>query len=89
MTYFTIPINAGSEEERAQRIADNEAKGFELVKTFERKKEHKNWGNNGYRIGNEAVFKYSGSDSRVNYCAVMRRSNVEYLEQKEKARTGT
>jgi len=82
MTYFTIPINAGSEGELARRIADNEAKGFELVRTFEREKEHKSWGNHGYRVGGEAAFKYEGSDSSVVYGAVMRRSNVEYLKRK-------
>jgi len=82
MSYFTIPINAGSEEERASRIAENESRGFELVKTFEREKEHKSWGNHGYRVGNEAVFKYAGSDLSKQYCAIMRRCNIQYLKQK-------
>lgn len=85
MTYFTIPISAKSEEELAERIADNEKKGFELVKTYTREGGGNNWKNNGYRQGGQAVLSFAGSDSHRSYHAVMRRSNEEYLRLKSEA----
>lgn len=84
MTYFTIPVNAQSAEESARRIADNKAKGFELVKTFTHETEGNKWINNGYRSGGQAVLKYGGNESHTAHCAIMRRCNIEYLARKKK-----
>lgn len=85
MSYFTIPISAKSEEELNKRIADNEKKGFELIKTYTREVEGNDWRNDGYRIGGEAVLRFAGNHSYRSYCAVMRRDNRKYLEEKRRA----
>ncbi|WP_438312264.1 hypothetical protein [Sporosarcina sp. FA9] len=84
MAYFTIPVNAQSADELAQRITDNESRGFELVKTFTHETEGNVWKNSGYRSGGQAVLKYGGNESRTSYSAVMRRDNSEYLEDKRR-----
>lgn len=85
MTYFTIPISARSEEELMKRIADSESLGFELVKKYTKESEGTSWRNEGYRSGGQAVLRYGGNSSHTSYCAVMRRSNEEYLRQKKMA----
>lgn len=85
MTYFTIPISARSEEELAARIADSESLGFELVKKYTKESGGTSWRNEGLRSGGQAVLRHDGSSSHMSYCAVMRRSNEEYLRLKRLA----
>lgn len=83
--YFTIPITARSDDERRDRIKDNELRGFELVKTFENTSEGNSWGNSGYRDEGGVRLKHTGSSSHTSYCAVMRRENKVPHKTKSKA----
>lgn len=85
MSYFTIPISAGSEEELKKRIRESEALGFELVKTYEEEGDYPKWGNSGYRVGGEAVFNHKGTDYSKRYRAVMRRCNKDYLNRRRES----
>lgn len=61
--YFTIEINAGTEKELNMRIADNESRGFKIVKVGQTEKhEHV------YRSG-----EYRGINTHNRFRAVMRR----------------
>lgn len=80
--YFTVPITARTAAERDRRVSENESRGFELVRTFEKEKTNKSWEGNSNRIGNESLFRFKGDSTSVLYCAVMRRDNTSYLEEK-------
>lgn len=83
--YFTIPITARSVEERQKRIADNELRGFELVKMFENLTEVNGWRNKGFQDEGGVRLQYDGTDSHTSYCAIMRRENTKPHKSKSKA----
>lgn len=53
MSYFTMTINAKSEEELDKRIQDSEKRGFEVVKRGVQEKSRNVWHDEGYRPGGE------------------------------------
>lgn len=79
--FFEIKIQAKSEVERAARVKDSEARGFEVVRYFEYEKEGNTWFDGGYRNRAGAKYRHLGSDSRKFYGAVMRRPNDDFIRK--------
>lgn len=69
--YFKIPITAGSEKELAQRIADLEARGFELVAIGKEFIEGKSFVSVDYK----RFRKFVSNETTTTFKAVMRRPN--------------
>jgi len=76
--YFPITINASSLEELAARIADNELRGFELVKSAMSESDMGYATNSSYVDSEGVIRRYKIDSATRKYQAVMRRENTEF-----------
>lgn len=79
MPYFNIIINAKSPEELARRIADNELRGFEVVKYYEKEREFRELMSTNYIGPDGKCRRQMQSTSHKSHMVVMRRANYEKL----------
>jgi len=76
--YFYVPVNASSEKELNARIADNELRGFELVRSAEIESSHGVGTNTSYVDVDGVTRRYRLDAVTRKYQALMRRDNSEF-----------
>lgn len=82
MKYFEIRVQAGSREELAKRVADNELRGFEVAWYYEYEKESGSYtSNNKYRTADGKSRRMRVGSYSKHYGAVMRRKNRDRVAQ--------
>lgn len=71
---FTFLVHAKSSEELAKRVADNESRGFEVVRYFETETESRGTTGGNYVDAAGKTRRYSTSSCYKKFGAVMRKS---------------